>query len=272
MIKKIKHHAVIFGTKIRPSEFLMLVGNLSFSTAFSIVPTFALLLATANFMGDLGLVMEAFRPELLRFFGFSDDLVDILTETLNGLHFSELGFFGFLGLLYVSTDLISTVDSAVHRIWQERSRQFRLKRIALFWSILFFLPLATVVFMGAFSFEILNAVMVYPQKILPLVGWFLGLLLLNMYAPYEHVRWKAALIASISASVVLWILKVVFFWANGALFNYSNIYGSVAFLPLLLLWIKLTWQVVLGSVIFCRLLHFRMLRKSPLFDLEDLQS
>lgn len=237
------------------TEFVLLVSSLSFSTAFYIIPTFALMLAVSQFMGGLGLVMEAFKPELLEFAGFNNEFVGQISKSLESFHFSSLGIGGFLGMLFAATQLVNDIDAAVQRIWGEADAKFQFRRILLFWVILFLFPLGVSIFIGTFSYEIFSHLGLYPRDSLPLLALFAALFLLNKYAPRTEVSVKEAAITALIASLALWLLKEGFFWANGVLFDYGNLYGSLAFLPLLLLWIRLTWQVVLGSVMLCRLLH-----------------
>lgn len=244
----------IFKT-LQTADYILLVGSLSFTTAFALIPTFILMLAVVQFMGDLGLVLESFRPDLLTYLGFTPKVIQQLTSSLKEIEFSKIGIFGFLGLIYASSDLIFSFDSAIHRVWKERGHRWPWKRMLVYWGILFLFPLATSLYLAIFSYEIINSIMIYPQKVLPMTGWTLGLLLINKYAPYEVVKWKAAIISAVAASLCLWVLQAFFFWANGAIFNYNRLYGSLAFLPLLLISIRLMWLVVLGSVILCQGIH-----------------
>lgn len=241
--------------KLQTADYVVLVGSLSFSTAVSLIPIFILMLATVQIMGDLGLVIDSFRPELLSYLGFTPKVMSQLTSSLEQVDFSKIGLFGFLGLIFVCSDLIYSFDSAIHRIWNEKGHSWPWKRMLVYWAILFGFPLAASLFIGIFSYEMMNSIMIYPQKFLPVVAWTLGLILINKYAPYEIVRWKAAVISAVSASLGLWCLQAMFFWANGAIFDYNKFYGSLAFLPLLLISIRLMWLVILGSVILCQSLH-----------------
>lgn len=254
-MKKVVKKAEHLYNKLENVDFSLLVGSLSYATAFALVPTFAVMLTATKWMGDLGLILETFRPELLQHVGFAPSLVDQIAKVLEGFDVSRLGFFGFIGILFASTNLIHSIDSSIHHIWMEKGRRFSIRRILIFWSILFLLPLGISVFIGMFSYQLINKIVVIPDEVMILSGWLICLSLINKYAPYDKVKWRAALIASAVAGILLWGLKVLFFWANGEIFNYNRLYGSLAFLPLLLLWIRMMWQVVLGSVMLCRYLN-----------------
>jgi membrane protein len=79
---------------------------------------------------------------------------------------------------------------------------------------------------------------------------FVGLFLINWLVPNLRVRWYAALAGALTTGVALEGLKWAFVhFAKQALLNsYGGVYGPLALVPLMLLWIYVSWWLVLLGV------------------------
>ena len=86
--------------------------------------------------------------------------------------------------------------------------------------------------------------------LMPLAIQFAGLLLMNKLLPRANVSWSAALTGASLTAVALEALKFgsVRFAKKMLLDSYSGVYGSVGLIPLLLMWIYVSWLVVLMGV------------------------
>jgi membrane protein len=77
-----------------------------------------------------------------------------------------------------------------------------------------------------------------------------ALTLLYRYVPNTPVRWREALAGGLLACLGLTLTRLGLGWYLGRIPTYSVIYGAFATLPILLLWIYLSWLIVLfGAVI-----------------------
>jgi membrane protein len=83
----------------------------------------------------------------------------------------------------------------------------------------------------------------------PLSIQFGALFLINWMLPNIRVRWHAALAGALGTGFALEGLKWGFVhFAKGVLLSsYSGVYGPLALVPLILLWIYISWWVVLGG-------------------------
>lgn len=87
--------------------------------------------------------------------------------------------------------------------------------------------------------------------------WIVGataFTLLYRILPYTHVRWRHALVGGILASIAFEGAKAAFGWYVVHVPTYRQIYGALAVLPLFMLWIYVSWVVVLvGAAIVAAL-------------------
>jgi len=69
--------------------------------------------------------------------------------------------------------------------------------------------------------------------------------LLYTFMPNTHVKFKSGLIAGIIAGTIYQIFQILYIEFQGMVTTYNAIYGSFAALPLFLMWLQLSWLVVL---------------------------
>ena len=74
------------------------------------------------------------------------------------------------------------------------------------------------------------------------------------FMPFCRVRAKWALMAGAVIALVFGLWLKVCIIAQVGVANWSALYGSFAFLPIVLAWLYISWQIILaGSVLSCQL-------------------
>ena len=165
-----------------------------------------------------------------------------------------LNFFGFIMLLVSVIAMVYTIDSALNSIWKINTRRYLLRRVFVYFSLLIFGPLAI-------SFSLF--VSTYLAS-LPLIGGLLGrsidygffswlpfavlwvaFTLLYKWIPDCKVRWLHAFSGATLAVCLFEIAKAGFTLYVNYFPSYELLYGALAAIPLLLIWIYLTWLIVL---------------------------
>jgi membrane protein len=92
------------------------------------------------------------------------------------------------------------------------------------------------------------------QQGLPAVFEVLAFLMLYMLVPNAPVKWRHALLGSVCAALLFEVAKRGFAYYVTQVPTYQTIYGAVAALPIFLIWIYLSWLVVLlGAVVAANL-------------------
>ena len=77
---------------------------------------------------------------------------------------------------------------------------------------------------------------------------FIGMYLLF---PNTKVKLKNAVMSGIFAGTAFQVLQYLFVSGQLYVSKYNAIYGSFAFLPLLLVWLQLTWTITLAGAVLC---------------------
>ncbi len=183
--------------------------------------------------------------------------IDTVITRIESLNFAAIGYAGVLILLYAALSLVVEVERCFNQIYgTERARSWVL-RIPQYWLVLTIGP--TLVFAGFYIGEQFQtkvtsiasggesggqaAVGVIGHVVTIAISWLL-LFLMYRFVPNTRVRIGSALIGSFLAAVTWEVGKVLFreYLQSPAV---VTLYGSLALLPLFLLWVYVTWGVVL---------------------------
>lgn len=185
-----------------------------------------------------------------------DQLLADLQTQVSTVNFKSIGLVGLGLLIWAGLSLVVSLETSFNRIYDAPSGRPWHLRITIYWAVITLGPVLV-----ALSFFLTSQVIDTAASVdaFGVLGWFLNLLtplastaatwllLLLMYKllPNVKVQLRAALIGSLVAAV-LWELSKWGFrlYVNRAV-GYSALYGSLGLVPLFLLWMYVTWMVVL---------------------------
>lgn len=222
-------------------------GSLTFTTLLSIVPllTVALALSTAFPVFDEAtntlqlFVLEHFLPDA--------DGLQALSEQI--VAFSEragrLTAIGMLFLLITAVMLMLTIDDALNRIFQVRRRRPLGQKVVMYWSVL---TLGPVLIGASLSMTTLLFGEASPLlRLLPFVFTWAALSLLYILVPYRHVPLRHAAFGALLAGIAFELAKRAFAVYLANFPTYTLIYGAFATLPIFLVWVYVSWLMVLAG-------------------------
>lgn len=178
-------------------------------------------------------------------------LSESLTRTLD----LGLGPVGVISLLVTSVMLFVHIEDAFNDIWHvAKPRAFYL-RILLFYAVVTLGPVL-------FSFSIFQAAQLFSNALLTGFLWNLmieiGILtaicfIVFKFLPNTHVQVKPALIFAFVAAIMLEGARFAFSLYMSIAFGstYSILYGALGIIPVVLLWLYISWIMMLGAVEAC---------------------
>jgi membrane protein len=230
-------------------------GSLAFTTMISMIPLFGLIVILFKQVGGFEWLMEQTTP-LLRAYMSPDGsqmISDFLLEHVAALDLGGLGAYGvvFLGLGVYS--LISTVETDFNNIWRVRRSRSVFQRITRYWLLMTLLPTVAALSIFLSSESVLSGMFdAVPAWIgesnghfLPLVIQFMGFWFLYWALPNTRVQLIPAGIGAAFAAFSWEGAKIAFAAYTSQATGYSLIYGSLAALPLFMLWVYLSWILIL---------------------------
>ena len=246
--------------RFREDRLALTASSLTFTSVISLVPLATVMLALFSAFP----MFSTLQDTLQRYFVASLVPDTIARPVLGAItqfasRASRLGVVGLVALLVSAIALMLTIDRALNAIWRVRKPRPIAQRVLVYWAAITLGPLLIGVSVAATSFAI-TASRGYlgplPQGlgivfgVAEFVVISLGVAALFLYVPNTHVRWRHALIGGVFVATGFALSKRLLALYFGTVPTYSMIYGAFATVPIFLVWIYLSWIVVLlGAVL-----------------------
>ena len=226
--------------------------GMDYSSLLALVP--ALVVAFA-FLASFGTLRElADRAKTSIFAYVLPTAGDQITRYLDSFieNAKAVNAIGLAGLLVTTILLFYAIEDAFNAVLHVRERRPFLRQVATFTSFLIWGP----VLIGA-SFAVsgkLRAVFSHHHLdfaarliflVIPYVLTTAAMVLAFSLIPAARVRFSAALLGGAVAGVGWEVAKVGFAYYAARIVNYSRVYGSLSVIPIFLIWLYVTWLIVL---------------------------
>jgi membrane protein len=248
---------------------LQAAGSLSYTTLLSLVPLFtvALAVSTAFPVFDQTIavlqkfIFENFLPDAR---GIETIAQQVQSFTANAGRLTAIGI-GFFVVTAVM--LMLTIDEALNRIFRVQRRRPLFQQVLIYWAVITLGPVLIGGSLSATSFAIgaslgllnLDILADAILRVLPFLFTCAALTLLYAVVPYRHVQPTHALASGILAGVAFEVAKRAFALYLTKFPTYTLIYGAFATIPIFLLWLYLSWCVVLaGATLTAMLPAYRL--------------
>ncbi len=229
---------------------------LTLYTLFAAIPLLALVLIILSRLGAWQPVEASLRK------GFSDwgDLVDsVLTAANVAAENLPNGIFAIVGLgsmMWFIFIVFRGVEGAFNHIWGVRAKRRLITRYVSYTLIVIFVPVlwgfASTFTMEAFLWSGLsNDISNGLSRLISIAVTALGTALLYKYLPHAYVRWRYALIIGTLIGVVLMLWQWGYVYIQGYMTAYNVIYGSFAAIPLFIIWLQVSWNIILFGCELC---------------------
>jgi membrane protein len=238
-------------------------GSLTFTATLALVPLFTVALSVFTAFPMFGRLQDALEKWLTHRLipaGIADNVMGYLTQFSSKA--GALGITGFAAFTFTAVSLVLTIDRTLNDIWRVRRQRPIGQRVLVYWAMLTLGPLVMATSVAIISYVVtrsrgwapgLASIPGSVHVMFSLLQFALmsgALTLLYRYVPNTPVRWRDAGAGGLLACLGLTLARQGLGWYLGRIPTYSVIYGAFATLPILLLWIYLSWLVVLfGAVI-----------------------
>ncbi len=182
---------------------------------------------------------------------------------------SQLTISGIAVLVLIAIMLMATIDNAFNRIWIVKNKRNPIARLLVYWGVLTMGPLLIGIGLATTSYFLSLSVVADVDTTLnlkaSLLSWLpflttsIAFTLLYILIPNCYVSKKHALTGGVISAVLFELAKYGFGIYVKEMPGYENIYGAVAVIPLFLIWIYVSWVIVLfgAHITFC-LSSFRL--------------
>ncbi len=248
-------------------QCLRTAASLAYTTILSLVPLMAVVLVTLSAFSSfqsLGgkvedLLFSSFVP------GMTDKVFDYLQDFTAKA--SQLRTAGIVILIFTSLSMLATIESAFNRIWRVHENRPLWLRFLVYWAVLTLGPLLIGAGLAGTTYLVSLPMVSDIQTQLDLRGRLLVLLplllttlaftLLYALVPNRSVPLRLALCGGVVAGLLFELAKRGFVYYVTHFPSHEAIYGAFASVPVFLLWIYISWLVILlGAEVTRSLMSF----------------
>lgn len=247
-------------------RFTTNVAALTYTTVLSVVPVLALTLAMGRGFGLEGYIEAQLRANLNVQEGVIEQLMSFANSYISRTQDSMIVGVSLLVLLFTLISLVNNIEEKFNAMWGIRTSRPLLSFSLSYLGLIVFLIFA-LVFMSGLWIAVLQLLEYLPsydlvQRSIPLfifIGKCLtssGLfMLMYKFVPVTRVQWRHTLLPGFLAGTLFTLLQQFYIQSQLFLSSYNAVYGSFALLPLLMMWLYLTWFIGLGGVLFSHVLQ-----------------
>ena len=224
---------------------------LTFYTLMSLVPLLALVFAVVKGFGLAdGLVENLYElfpqhPETVDYIvGFAENA---LARTQGGV----VAAVGLVMLFWAVIRVFGSIENAFNNIWEVKVERSIARQWTDYIAVVMIVPVLWI---------LANAAGDYVEQLLGLYDkWYFNTLshlasmviiwtmftLLYLIIPNARVRFQSALMAGIVAGTIFLLFQWGYVYVQRWMTSYNAIYGSFAALPLFLIWMQTSWEILL---------------------------
>jgi membrane protein len=239
-------------------QLQVVAGYLSYVSLMSLVPLMVVALSVATafpIFADIHNSVEQFVYD-----NFVPTASDVVQQYLSAFvdNASKMSAVAISFLFVAALLLVSSIDKTFNNIWQVTKKRRVITAFSMYWMILTLGPILvgasiaiTSYIVSLVSLGINDSFGITSMffRLLPLLSSLCAFVLLYMLVPNTTVPFKYALVGAFIAAVLFEFAKKTFAIYLTAFPSYQAIYGALAIVPILFLWVYLSWFIVLGGAL-----------------------
>ncbi len=238
--------------RCREDEIAVTAGHLAYVTLLSLVPMVAVSFAMFSAFPIFGELRE--QVEQFIYQNFVPTAGDVISQYMNDFvgKASKTTSVGIFALFIIAFMLMSSIDKGLNRIWRLKKKRRFIKSIPVYWMILTMGPMLAGASLALTSYlvgsSLMGEVSWLKSKLLELFPFLLSgtvILLLYLLVPNTTVKLKHGLAGALLAALLFEFGKRGFAVYIAKFTSYQAVYGALAAVPTLLVWIYFSWMIVL---------------------------
>ncbi len=234
--------------------------SLTFYTLLSIVPVVAILFGIAKGFG----FEKVLEKELTEQFQGHQEVVEKVIEFAQSLLQTTKGGLiagiGIVVLFWSVIKVLSHIETSLNEIWQVQQDRSWSRRFSDYTAVMLISPLLIIlsssatVFITSYVNDISSQIALFGLigpvifsflKLIPYILIWILFSVIYIFMPNTKVTMSSGIVAGLVACVIYQIAQIVYISFQIGASKYNAIYGSFAALPLFLMWVQISWWIVL---------------------------
>lgn len=233
---------------------------LTYYTLMSLVPVAALAFGLARGFGLEEALQRVVHEQLADYPMLADRITEFADRLLARTGKGVITGVGVVMLLWTVIKVFTNIERSFNAIWQVDATRSLLRRFTDYLTMIIMMPLVIVAassanvvlktYLQSVSHDLgiigtLSPMLLTMLRVVPSLMVTLVFCLLYAVMPNTKVKPLPAIVAGLVAGIGFVALQWGYFTFQVGVSKYNAIYGSLAALPLLLVWMRLSWLVIL---------------------------
>lgn len=235
------------------TDISRLASNLTYVSLLAIFPFIALILGLSKGFSLDVILVDKIKNTIPETENILSHILKIAENLVKSLNSSLLSGLGIIVIMWSVVNLLILLEESFNDIWHvKNSREFS-RKVINYIAIIFLIPIVTVIFIGTSDkiLELTSRIATFGSFTIFLVKFLKFILIFSLFTtmyyiiPNTKVSFKASSISSLMVILFLYIFSMFYTIIQVSISKYNAIYGSLAFVPLFLIWVKFLWLVIL---------------------------
>lgn len=262
MHPRVRRHITPLLDAFTASSCLTRAAALSFTSILSLIPFLAFAFAILKGFD----VPNRIEPLLLdNVAAGSEELVERIISYINNTNMKSLGTAGLVTLLFTVVSLIGEIEGAFNAIWGVRETRSLGRKFTDYISMVVVGPIlltaatsisttlqsqeaVTILLENSYAGPLLLTIF----RIIPFVSIGGALTFAYFYLPNTRVALSSALVGGTVAGTAWQLAQWGYLYLQIYMTSYNAIYGTMAVLPIFMIWVYTSWVIVLAGMLIVR--------------------
>jgi membrane protein len=245
---------------IRRDNIYIKASALTFFTILSVIPLIALAFGIAK---GFGLHDELRAQIIMQFHNQEQVMAWILDFANNMLEEASGGWIAGVGialLFYTVGQLLNYVETTINSIWRVDETRVWYRKMTDYLAIIIMVP---VIFIASSSvtvlantklndllsqsemLEVFKPVVSFLVQLIPFILLCILATAAFLVMPNTRVKIRPAIVAGLITGIALQLLQILYVQSQIGITKLGTLYGSFAAVPLLMIWVQVTWVALL---------------------------
>lgn len=245
------------GVAFEAHQGFLRASALTYTTVLSLVPFLAIAFSVLKGFG----VQNLLEPLLQQVAGDSEETISRIITYVDNTNVKSIGVIGLLMLVVTVISLLGSIEEAFNATWGVPENRPLQRRFSDYLSVVVIGPMLLLAATSMNSslqsqwlvkwlieHTYLEGTILLLFRMAPYVFIWVAMTFLYIFIPNTKVHLRSALVGGVLAGTAWQIAQWGYFYFQVGMTNYNAIYGTLAALPSFLVWVFISWLIVLFGV------------------------
>jgi len=243
---------------------------LSYCMTLAIVPFIAFVFFVANGFRISDEVSELLHKAIPNNVELVNLVIDKADNIIAAAQSGPVGVISALLFLWTVIWMMFQVERVFNNVWGERKIERKLyKRFGFYFLAMVLLPFILIIFCyGIVMYSNITSLIGwdlggFADAVSSFVGWLIfaaittfTLSAMYKFIPAKYVDYRYALKAAMFAAIVFTLFQYLYLETQMFVTRLNGVYGMIAAIPLFLIWLNISWQIIIYGAQLCYSLQY----------------